>query len=149
MRKTIAILDDEPDRLTAMLKILSHRFPQYQVATFDNAPAMNTWLTDNIRSCILICLDHDLGPNRQLDDGVFDPGTGRDVADLIASHDPVCPIIIHTTNRDARPGMILSLEDAGWSVSYVSPYNDVSWIGEIWSDAIGDVLRQQPNSAIE
>ena len=140
MADTVAILDDEPDRLNAMAPLLRERFPQFTVVAFDNAPDINAWLADNLQSCVLICLDHDLGPNRQRDGDVFDPGTGRDVANNLAACFPVCPIIIHTTNTDARPGMIFALEDAGWAVSYVSPYEDVRWIREVWADAVRDVL---------
>ncbi len=139
-RNTIAILDDEPDRLQAMAPILAQRFPDFSVVTFDNAPDINAWFADNLSVCALICLDHDLGPNRKRDGKVFDPGIGRDVANYLATREPVCPVIIHTTNTDARPGMIFVLEDAGWAVSYVSPYEDVLWIREVWADAIGEVL---------
>ena len=139
-KSTIAILDDEPDRLEAMLPILESCYPQYPVVTFDNAPDMNSWFQDHLSSCALICLDHDLGPNRKRDGKVFDPGIGRDVADFIASFQPVCPIIIHTTNTIARPGMIVVLEEAGWQVEYVSPYSDVTWIGEVWADEVRKTL---------
>ena len=139
-RDTIAILDDEPDRLHAMTPILAERFPQFNVVTFDNAPDISKWFADNLPSCVLICLDHDLGPNRNRDGAAFDPGIGRDVSDYLCSRDPVCPIIIHTTNTDARPGMIFTLEDAGWIVSYVSPYSDVLWVREVWADEVGNVL---------
>ena len=139
-RNTIAILDDEPDRLHAMTPILAERYPQFTVVTFDNAPDINAWFADNINSCVLICLDHDLGPTRKRDGADFDPGIGRDVSDYIATREPICPIIIHTTNTDARPGMILGLEDAGWVVSYVSPYADVLWVREVWADEVDGVL---------
>ena len=139
-RDTIAILDDEPDRLRAMEPILAKRYPQYNVVTFDNAPDINAWFEANLPSCILICLDHDLGPTRKRDGADFDPGIGRDVSDYLASRDPICPVIIHTTNTDARPGMIFGLEDAGWIVSYVSPYSDVLWVREVWADEVRSVL---------
>jgi hypothetical protein len=123
-----------------MLSILHERFPQFPVVTFDNAADINAWFADHLHTCVLICLDHDLGPNRRRDGALFDPGTGRDVSDFLAARDPVCPILIHTTNTDARPGMILTLEDATWPVSYVSPYEDVLWIREVWADAVCDVL---------
>ena len=137
---TIAILDDEPDRLVAMVPVLEKRYPELNVVTFDNAPDINAWLADNLDSCVLICLDHDLGPNRKRDGAVFDPGIGRDVADYLATREPVCPVIIHTTNTLARPGMILALEDAGWDTSYVSPYDDVRWVREMWANAVRDAL---------
>ena len=138
--RTIAILDDESDRLDAMTPVLQRKYPRHKVVTFDNAPDMNAWFASHLDSCALICLDHDLGPNRSRDGRVFDPGIGRDVADYLASREPVCPVIIHTTNTVARPGMILALEDAAWSVSFVSPYDDVLWIREVWIDEVQRVL---------
>ena len=139
-RDTIAILDDEPDRLHAMTPILAERYPQYEVVTFDNAPDINDWFTDNLNSCVLICLDHDLGPNFKRDGADFDPGIGRHVSDYLASRQPICPIIIHTTNTFARPGMIFELEGSGWDVSYVSPYSDVLGVREVWADEVANVL---------
>ena len=137
---TIAILDDEPDRLDAMVPILRKRYPRLNAVTFDNAPDINAWFADNLECCVLICLDHDLGPNRKRDGAVFDPGIGRDVSDYLATREPCCPIITHTTNTDARPGMISTLEDAEWKVSYVSPYSDVLWVREVWADEVGNTI---------
>ena len=140
---TIAILDDEPDRLTAMQPLLAQHAAASNVVTFDNAPDMIQWLVDNLESCELICLDHDLGPNRQRAGDVFDPGIGRDVVDHLATREPVCPVIIHTTNLEARPGMIDTLQTSGWTVSYVSPYEDDLWIREVWITEV--VLALQGN----
>jgi hypothetical protein len=137
---TIAILDDEPDRLEAMVSILHSYNPALNVVTFDNAPDINAWFAENLPSCALICLDHDLGPNRTRQGIPFDPGIGRDVADHLARRTPVCPIVIHTTNSAARPGMIIVLEEAGWRVVYVSPYEDLLWVREAWIRTVCEVL---------
>ncbi|MDB4778249.1 hypothetical protein OAG68_02210 [bacterium] len=142
MKNNVAILDDEPDRLDVMVPILNLRFPELNVVTFDNAPDINQWFSDHLETCILICLDHDLGPSRQRNGASFDPGIGRDVADCLALRLPVCPIIIHTTNTDARPGMIFALEEADWTVSYVSPYADTLWISEVWTQEVLEVLSR-------
>ncbi len=141
MDRFVAILDDEPDRVREMSRILGEHFPQFAVQAFDNAPDMNQWISHNLQSGALICLDHDLGPNRLRRGVSFDPGTGRDAANFIAEHSPSCPIIIHTTNTLARPGMMMVLEDAGWNVSYVAPYSDLLWIDEVWREAVAAVLR--------
>ena len=143
MTRTIAILDDEPDRLNAMQPLLTSRFPSFVVSTFDNAPDMIDWLREHLDSCILICLDHDLGPNRNRDGEVFDPGIGRDVVDYLATRKPTCHIIIHTTNTDAAPGMEFALRDASWSCSRVVPYEDVLWIREVWIDEVITVLAKE------
>lgn len=140
MTQTIAILDDEPERIQAMRAWLSAHYASRPVVDFDNAPDMNDWFAANLTECRLICLDHDLGPNRRRDGEIFDPGIGRDVANFLASQSPVCPVIIHTTNHIARPGMISTLQDAGWKVSYVSPYADLLWVQEVWADAVRAAL---------
>jgi hypothetical protein len=132
----IAILEDDPDRITAMRKLLSESFPAVRIAAFDNAPEMLSWLRDNLQTVRLLLLDHDLGPNQIRGDATFDPGTGRDVANFLADCQPQCDIIIHTTNTLAAPGMQQVLEDAGWNVTRVVPYGDLDWIGEAWIDAV-------------
>ena len=89
---TIAILDDEPDRLDAMVPILRKRYPRLNAVTFDNAPDINAWFADNLECCVLICLDHDLGPNRKRDGAVFDPGIGRDVLTTLRLASHVAPL---------------------------------------------------------
>ena len=129
---TIAVLDDDPDRIEEVKQCLARHLPDYEVVCFDNAPDMIEWLASHLEQLRLICLDHDLGPNRRRADEVFDPGTGRDVADYLATHAPVCPVIVHTTNSLAAPGMELVLTDAGWHFIRVVPYGELEWIGEAW-----------------
>lgn len=140
MARHIAILDDEPERLQAMRPLLRSQFPSLATTTFDNAPDMLNWLREHLESCALICLDHDLGPNRTRHGEVFDPGIGRDVVDFLATRQPTCHVIIHTTNVDAAPGMELALRDARWSCSRIVPYEDRLWIREVWLDEVTRVL---------
>lgn len=140
-RQIIALLDDEPDRVRAMQPLLRNEFGRFQVVVFENAPDMVAWLAHHHSKIRLVCLDHDLGPNQQRDGVIFDPGTGRDVADWLASLSPCCPIIIHTTNYLAAPGMLSVLEEAGWNVARVSPYGDTEWIRQDWIEAVRAALR--------
>jgi hypothetical protein len=128
----IAILDDEPDRIGAMLPLLAAQLKQYDVHVFENAPDMISWLTENLGRICLLSLDHDLGPNQIRNGATFDPRTGRDVANFLATRQPQCHVILHTTNRMAAPGMQEVLEDSGWTVSHVSPYGDLKWVSEAW-----------------
>lgn len=102
MTTTIVILDDEQDRLTAMTSVLSQRLPGFNLVTFKNASDIIDWLSGHLDEAAMISLDHDLFP---LCDDDPDPGTGRDVADFLATQSPVCHVIIHTTNSLASPGM--------------------------------------------
>lgn len=141
MASIIALLDDEPDRIRAMLPLLARRYPEYEVVTFENAPDMIVWLREHLGRVCLLCLDHDLGPNQLRDGAVFDPGIGRDVADFLATRPPQCPVILHTTNHLAAPGMRRVLEEAGWTVSHVVPYGDLDWISESWIEEVERVIE--------
>jgi hypothetical protein len=110
---------------------------------FDNAPDIIEWLHDHLEETVLICLDHDLGANRLRDGESFDPGTGRDVADYLATRKPVCPVVIHTTNSLAAPGMTRTLEEAGWSWSRVVPYNDLEWVRGEWIGRVAQALGKK------
>ena len=140
---TIAILDDKPDRIAAMRAVLAEHVLRHFIVTFDNAPDTIIWLRDHLSEVALICLDHDLGPNRRQGDEVVDPGIGRDVADFLATRSPVCPVLIHTTNSMSAPGMVRVLEDAGWSVSRVSPYDDLAWVGIDWCQEVRRLLESR------
>ena len=131
----IVILDDESRRLAAMKVALSKRLPDYRVATFANAADTIEWLQDNLAEVTLISLDHDLLPSGP---DAPDPGSGRDVADFLASRSPVCHVIIHTTNSMAAPSMQMVLDDAGWPNSRVCPYGDLDWVTEWWIREVAD-----------
>jgi hypothetical protein len=140
---SIVLLDDDPDRIREMIRCLSDRLVVSQILTFDNAPDLIAWAKLDIAEAELICLDHDLGPNRSRNGQVFDPGTGRDVANFLGATKPVCPIVLHTTNRLAAPGMALVLEDAGWTYESIAPYNDLEWIQAEWINIVAKYLRRE------
>src|SRR5262249_13148242 len=91
--------------------------------------AATAWLADHLSQTACISLDHDLEPEAPCDP---DPGTGRIVADFLASSLRLCPVIIHTTNRVAADGLELVLSDAGCAVERVMPYENCRWIAEAW-----------------
>jgi len=128
----ILVLEDDEDRTTTMKKVLEEKFNDFKHVFFDNAPETIGWLKENLKELALICLDHDLGPNRQRGDDMFDPGTGRDVVDYLASQTSHCPVIIHTTNNWAAPGMQMALKEAGWKCSRIIPSADLKWIETVW-----------------
>ena len=137
MAQTILILDDELDRLNAMTVALSRQARKYEIVTFKNAPGSIAWLQRNLPSVALISLDHDLISQSANEP---DPGSGRDVAEYLATRSPVCHVIIHTTNSLAAPGMQLVLDDSGWPNSRVSPYNDLEWVDAWWIREVIDHL---------
>ena len=139
----IAVLEDDLRRTQQMVQLLREFFPEYKVTSFDNAPDMISWLGDNLNGVKLICLDHDLGANRILSGVIDDPGTGRDVADYLATQKPVCPVLIHSSNVMAAPGMMMVLEDAGWPCSRLSPFNDLEWVRAAWIGDVKEALRKK------
>lgn len=123
-----------------MEPLLRKAFPQFGICTFDNAPDMIGWLEGQLDHSILICLDHDLGASRMRNGESFDPGTGRHVADFLATQSPACPVTIHSTNGLAVPGMITALEESGWKCHRVIPDSDLSWIADWWFPMVKDIL---------
>lgn len=132
MNKCILILEDEIERTSEMKKLLSADFPDYDAVFFDNTPEMLDWLKVNLDKTSLICLDHDLGPDRIIKGQMTDPGTGRDIADYLEIQKPVCPVIIHTTNSFGRDAMKFALQDAKWDTTVVFPSAEISWIQTSW-----------------
>ena len=138
---SIAVLGDDPRRTDAMRQEVRELFPEAQAVFFDNAPDMVAWLKDQLQSVGLLCLDHDLGPNRGREGVEFDPGTGRDVADFLSRQAASCPVLIHSSNPAGADGMQFTLEEAGWSVERVVPFDDLTWIKAQWSRRVGVLGR--------
>ena len=76
--------------------------------------------------------------------GLRDPGTGRDVAEFLVGQQPVCGIVLHSSNQPAMVGMENVLREAGWMTESVTPYGDTSWIPETWLPAMRRVIVQGP-----
>jgi CheY-like chemotaxis protein len=137
-RVHILLLEDDPSRVAAMRTVLTDLLPAAQIANFDNAPAAISFLQEHCAETILISLDHDLGPTRQLDPTRFDPGDGRDVISHLAACTPTCPVIVHSANYQMVPVMIESLRDAGSPATFVTPYSQLQhgWIALDWRNEI-------------
>jgi len=134
----IAILEDEARRIERMREVITLLHPSHQVVFFGTAPDMIAWLGENLTKVVLFSLDHDLGPDQKRDGQVFEPGTGRDVVQVLARHAPVAPVIIHSTNRTAAPEMVTELGVAGWAAHRVQPPDDreLEWIDESWKQMV-------------
>src|SRR3954470_11508292 len=89
-------------------------------------------LKEGLERASLISLDHDLNP--QSPDSP-DPGTGYDVAKLLAELIPCCPIIIHTSNGERGTWMAGVLQRAGWQYDRVYPLGD-DWISKDWAPIV-------------
>ena len=140
MDRVIVLLEDEPSRSDLMLPLLA-AVTDLPVVLHDNAPDLIQWLREHLNRSLLIILDHDLGPSRLRDGERFEPGIGREVADLLAEHPPVCPVLIHSSNSPAAQGMQFCLEAAGWSVTRVYPFDGFAWIERDWLPEVQRLLR--------
>jgi len=128
----IAILDDDIGRRVEMERLLFEVKPDAKVEVFDNAPDMIAWLARRIDDVTLVSLAHDLGPSRFRDGMLFDPGSGRDVADFLNEMDRTFPIIVHAANVTKGDNMCASLRGAGWSCARIHAKRDPGWISTEW-----------------
>ena len=147
MPMKIAILEDNEDRKALMQSCLADRFFMYETRVFDNPAAMIDFLRVNLSETIVICLDHDLelkpGPSGRY----IDPGSGREVADYLARQQPVCPVVIHTTNVAAAVGMEMVLRESGWTTRRVVPFEDLDWIPREWLRTVRRAILEMARPA--
>jgi CheY-like chemotaxis protein len=132
MAMKIAILEDNLERQQVMRSCLADRFTMYDAAFFDNARDMIRFLQQHLTETLVISLDHDLDLVSAGNGQTTDPGTGREVADFLAQQNPVCPVVIHTTNSAAAEGMLAVLKDSEWKTRRVIPFDEQQWIIKEW-----------------
>ena len=132
MPEKIIILEDNAERRAVMERCLRDRFHQFGIVFFDAAAPMKEFCDHHWQEILLIALDHDLELQPGPDGHCIDPGTGREMADYLASKSPAFPVILHTTNSDAAVGMEMVLRDAHWETHRVVPMGDLEWIPNMW-----------------
>lgn len=142
MQAHVAILEDDTDRLIEMKQCLDEILPEYQHCFFDNAQEMVSWLTDNLATCVLISLDHDLPIIQYRMGQRVNPGTGRFVADFLAQQSPTCPIIIHSRSGPDGEGMARPLREANWPTARVQSFGDFEWIRKIWLPQVQQYVKE-------
>jgi len=138
--KTLLLLEDNDDRIAAFESILRELGEEWQMRVWRDAPTMLAESEEFFDNTHLVSLDHDLNPRPG---ATRDPGTGLDVAKLLASHFPFCPVIIHSTNADRAWSMHNDLRFAGWTVDRVGPIGD-DWVGKLWLPKAREMLAQSP-----
>ncbi len=136
MAMKIVILEDNNDRQEIMRACLADRFYQYDLHFFDNAAEMIRFLDAHLADTLVLSLDHDLELKPGPDGRCIDTGTGREVADFLATKEPICPVILATTNAFAAVGMETVLREAGWKTRRVVPFDDMRWIETDWFAAV-------------
>jgi hypothetical protein len=68
-----------------------------------------------------------------------DPGTGLEFAEFLAHEQPMCPVIIHTSNAERRWSMYNELRFGGWTVEIVPPVGE-GWINRVWLRRAKDLI---------
>ena len=140
MALNIVILEDNKDRQDVMAKCLADRFYQYERRFFQTSSEAIRFLDQHLPETIVIALDHDLDLQEGQHGLCVDGGTGREVADFLATKSPVCPVVIHSTNSAAVQGMESVLHEARWETKRVIPWGDVEWIPSQWFRAIRQAI---------
>jgi len=126
--RTIIILEDNVERTRDFEAAVASLGPDYRLRLWHDAPAMMAECLPVLPECCLISLDHDLNP---MPGAIQDPGTGLEVAELLARQKPVCSVIIHTSNNERRWSMHNEFRFGGWSVEIVPPFGE-GWIYQSW-----------------
>src|SRR5437868_3140484 len=112
MAMKIGVLEDNEDRQAVMRARLTDRFYQYDTCLFASAGEMIHFLDEHLADTLVISLDHDLELRPGRDGRCADPGMGREVADYLAGHDPVCRVILRATYVQGSVGIEGVLRDA-------------------------------------
>ena len=138
--KFLAILEDNADRQTVMRACIADRFYTFDARFFDDPREMIAFLEANLSDTLVISLDNDLDMKPGPDGRMIDVGEGRQVAAFLAAREPVCPVIIHTSNTHAAESMTETLRAAGWKTRRTVPMEDTKWIEDDWFFAIRRAL---------
>lgn len=122
------ILEDNDERIQAFRRAIDSLGSNFRLQVWRDAPTMITECHNFLADTCLISLDHDLVP---LSDESPDPGTGLEVAEFLSQSQPVCPVILHTSNHERRWSMHNEFRFARWNVEIVPPIGD-DWIENSW-----------------
>jgi hypothetical protein len=133
----ILILEDNADRVRRFRTVLARIAPALPVQLWRSARVMVRELEPFLAKAVLLSLDHDLDP---LDGDVEDPGDGLDVVKFLAERQPVCPVIVHSSNGPRADWMMGDLELAGWAYWRVAPLGE-DWIEQSWRRVARRLLR--------
>lgn len=138
----ILILEDDPERIERFLTVLRTIAPSTPLMVWPSATRMIREVELFLSTARLISLDHDLEPGKGETE---DPGNGMDVARFLAIRPPVCPVVIHTSNRWRSDWMIGEFELGGWRYKRVAPIGD-DWIESHWRPVVSMLLKLSARS---
>jgi hypothetical protein len=135
----LLMLEDNAERVERFKAALLRVEPALQLRLWRSAWGMIREVKELLPTARLISLDHDLDPDQE---GGADPGTGWDVTKVLAALPPVCPVLIHTSNRERSDWMCGEFELGGWEYYRVPPLGD-DWIERDWRRVVRRVLRRR------
>lgn len=142
--KTLLLLEDNAERIAAFENVLPELGKDWQMVVWRDAPTMLAECADYFADTHLISLDHDLNPQPG---ATVDPGTGLEIAKLLASHFPFCPVIIHSTNADRAWSMHNELRFGGWTVERFGPIGE-DWFRKLWLPKAHELLASSSRQEI-
>ena len=135
---TIAILEDNTERIEAMRERLNDRMPMYR-SYFTNDPRdLLQFIQIHQGNILAVSLDHDLN---EVDFSPLDL-TGMDAVKGLENMPPEFPVIVHSTNALAVEKMMVRLENAGYSVGRVIPFDGVNWIRTEWFQTLRRMIHR-------
>jgi len=123
------VLEDNPNRAAAFQSAAKLNRQAEDIRIWRIASQMIQELPAVLSAATLLSLDHDLYKQNESDP---DPGCGRDVANYLAKQEPLCPVIIHSTNTNAAWGMYNELTSTGWEVEIIHHLDEADWIETRW-----------------
>ena len=133
----VLVLEDDAVRLDRFRKALNLVDSRARLMCWRDANQMVREACTYLPESRLISLDHDLYQDSQ--DSSGDPGDGLVVAKFLASREPQCPVIVHSSNGDRARMMIGELEFSGWSVRRVAPLGQ-DWVEAYWGVVVRSLL---------
>jgi ADP-ribosylglycohydrolase len=140
--RTILILEDNDERIAGFQKTVAELNGGFELKIWRDAHSMIAECAEFFPSAALICLDHDLNPQPGV---TTDPGTGLDVTKFLCDFEPVCPVLIHSSNTDRIYSMHNELRFAHWMVDRVGPLG-TDWIETTWLRRVRELIAEHRNT---
>jgi hypothetical protein len=115
-KDSILILEDDEKRIADFRNAITKLGADFQVKIWRDASTMISELPVFVGEARLFSLDHDLNP---MPGTSIDPGTGLDVVTFLCKIQPVCPVILHSSNYERVWSMHNELRFSGWDIERV------------------------------
>ena len=138
MAKCILVLEDNNDRRAAMETWLADRLHMYEAVLTDDPGECIGFIRKCRDNILAVSLDHDL--HERPDESTT--LTGMIVVDYLVEIPPEFPVLLHTSNRPDGERMRSRLTRSGWSVDWVTPFDDTNWVGLSWYPALKRAIRK-------